>query len=116
LTDGAAGFLPGVAAGIARYGDCGLTHTTTSGLSDEFGAAPHDTDLSLRNVGGFLLAPQYAVISTSFNSQLASQDSNEQLRRIIRSEEGPRVPAGPGSPCGPGEPGGPGEPLPPFGP
>jgi hypothetical protein len=99
-----------------RYCDCGLTHTATSGLSDEFGATPHDTDLSLRNVGGFLLAPQYAVISTSSNSQLVSQDCNEQFRRMIRSEEGPRTPEGPGAPCGPGEPGGPGEPLPPFGP
>jgi hypothetical protein len=108
--------LAGRGGGHGRYGDCDLTHTTTSGLSNEFGTAPHDTDLSLRNVGGFLLTPQYAVISTSSNSQLDSQAPNEQFRRMIRSEEGPRWPEGPGSPCGPGEPGGPGEPLPPLGP
>jgi hypothetical protein len=40
------------------YCACDLTHTATSGLSALFGANPHDTDFSLRNIAGFLLTPQ----------------------------------------------------------
>jgi hypothetical protein len=53
------------------YGASDLTHTVTRGLSEAFRVTPHDTDLSFRNMGDFLPAPQYAVTSTSPSSQLA---------------------------------------------
>jgi hypothetical protein len=60
---------------------------------------PHDADLSPRKAAGFLLAPQYALTSTSPASQVAWQDSNRQFTRTtLISEDSPGGPEGPGGP------------------
>jgi hypothetical protein len=60
-----------VAWGFLCYGPCDLTHTATRGLSEALLVTPHDAVLSPRKIADFLVAPQYAVTSTSPDSQLA---------------------------------------------